>query len=76
MELFLLFSMIVSLSVRLRLQLWRYQVPGRLQILHGKSKFIRKKLEERAVKGTDRIGSAPVIDMEAMRAEGKKKSFG
>jgi hypothetical protein len=41
-----------------------------------KSKVLKEKLEDRAVKGVDRIGSAPVIDLDAMKAESKKKNFG
>jgi ATP-binding cassette, subfamily F, member 3 len=55
-------------------KLVKYQ--GDYKFYMDKSKFLKEKLEDRAVKGVDRIGSAPVIDLEAMKAESKKKSFG
>eukprot|EP00979_Chaetoceros_neogracilis_P003814 scaffold666_cov272-Chaetoceros_neogracile.AAC.6 len=55
-------------------KLIKYQ--GDYKFYTDKSKFLKKKLEERAVKGVERIGSAPVIDLEAMQIETKKKNFG
>ncbi len=55
-------------------KLVKYQ--GDYKFYMDKSKYLKKKLEERAVKGVDRIGSAPVIDVEALKAGQKKKNFG
>ena len=55
-------------------KLIKYQ--GDYKFYMDKSKYLKKKLAERAVKGVDRIGSAPVVDVEAMKLAGKKKSFG
>lgn len=55
-------------------KLMKYQ--GDYKFYMDKSKFLKKKLAERAVKGVDRIGSAPVIDIEKLQAAGKKKNFG
>ena len=49
---------------------------GDYKFYMDKSKQLKSKLEERAVKGVDRIGSAPVIDLEAILASKKKKNFG
>jgi ATPase subunit of ABC transporter with duplicated ATPase domains len=37
---------------------------------------VKEKVEARYVNGVDRIGAAPIIDMEAMEGEQKKKNFG
>ncbi len=55
-------------------KLVKYQ--GDYKFYMDKSKQLKSKLEERAVKGVDRIGSAPVIDLEAIIANNKKKNFG
>jgi len=55
-------------------KLIKYQ--GDYKFYTDKSQVLKKKLEERAVKGVDRIGSAPVIDVEAMKGVEKKKNFG
>jgi len=55
-------------------KLTKYQ--GDYKFYTDKSKYLKKKLEERAVKGVDRIGSAPVVDIEALMVDKKKKSFG
>ena len=55
-------------------KLTKYQ--GDYKFYSEKSKYLKQKLEDRAVKGVERIGSAPVIDIEAFQAEKKKKSFG
>lgn len=55
-------------------KLIKYQ--GDYKFYTEKSKYLKKKLEERAVKGVERIGSAPVIDLEAMQIQTKKKNFG
>ena len=55
-------------------KLMKYQ--GDYKFYMDKSKFLKKKLAERAVKGVDRIGSAPVVDIEKLQAAGKKKNFG
>lgn len=55
-------------------KLVKYQ--GDYKFYMDKSKTLKEKVENRAVRGVDRISSAPVIDLEAMKAEGKKKNFG
>jgi len=55
-------------------KLTKYQ--GDYKFYSEKSKYLKQKLEDRAVKGVERIGSAPVIDIEALQADKKKKSFG
>jgi ATPase subunit of ABC transporter with duplicated ATPase domains len=55
-------------------KLVKYQ--GDYKFYTDKSKYLKKKLEERAVQGVKRIGSAPVIDIEALKATDKKKNFG
>jgi ATPase subunit of ABC transporter with duplicated ATPase domains len=55
-------------------KLVKYQ--GDYKFYTDKSKHLKKKLEERAVTGVERIGSAPVVDLEAMKAQNKKKNFG
>lgn len=55
-------------------KLVKYQ--GDYKFYMDRSKHIKEKVEARHVKGVDRIGSAPVIDLEALLAENKKKSFG
>lgn len=55
-------------------KLVKYQ--GDYKFYMDKSKHIKEKVEARHVKGVDRIGSAPVIDLEAILAENKKKNFG
>ena len=52
----------------------KYQ--GDYKFYMDRSKHIKEKVEARHVKGVDRIGSAPVIDLEALLAENKKKNFG
>lgn len=54
-------------------ELRKYQ--GDYKFYMDKSKYIKEKVEARAVKGVKRIGNAPVIDLEALVAT-KKKSFG
>jgi len=41
-----------------------------------KSKHVKEKVENRYVAGVERIGSAPVIDLEALEQPQKKKTFG
>ncbi len=55
-------------------KLVKYQ--GDYKLYMDKSKHIKEKVEARQVKGVERIGNAPVIDLEAILAEGKKKNFG
>ena len=55
-------------------KLVKYQ--GDYKFYMDRSKHIKEKVEARHVKGVDRIGSAPVIDLEALLAENKKKNFG
>ena len=54
-------------------KLMKYQ--GDYKFYMDKSKHIKAKVEARAVKGVERIGSAPVIDLDALVST-KKKSFG
>jgi ATPase subunit of ABC transporter with duplicated ATPase domains len=37
---------------------------------------VKEKVEARYVNGVARIGAAPIVDLEAMELEGKKKNFG
>ena len=53
-------------------KLTKYQ--GDYKFYMDKSKYIKAKVEARAVKGVERIGSAPVIDLEALVKP--KKNFG
>lgn len=55
-------------------KLVKYQ--GDYKFYMDKSKALKEKLEDRAVRGVERISSAPVVDLEAMKAQGKKKTFG
>lgn len=55
-------------------KLVKYQ--GDYKFYMDKSKALREKLDARSVKGVDRIGSAPVVDIEQLQRAGKKKSFG
>ena len=55
-------------------KLVKYQ--GDYKFYMDKSKTLKEKVEARNVKGVERIGSAPVIDLEAILAENKKKNFG
>ena len=55
-------------------KLTKYQ--GDYKFYMEKSKVLKKKVESRYVNGVKRIESAPVIDLEAIQAAGKKKSFG
>mmetsp|Transcript_18170 Transcript_18170/g.22240 ORF Transcript_18170/g.22240 Transcript_18170/m.22240 type:complete len:205 (+) Transcript_18170:714-1328(+) len=54
-------------------KLIKYQ--GDYKLYMDKSKYIKAKIEARRVKGVDRIGSAPVIDLDALVIN-KKKNFG
>jgi ATPase subunit of ABC transporter with duplicated ATPase domains len=53
-------------------KLTKYQ--GDYKFYMDKSKYIKEKVEARAVKGVDRIGSAPVIDLDEIVKT--KKNFG
>jgi len=55
-------------------KLVKYQ--GDYKLYMDKSKALREKVDERTVQGVARIGSAPVVDIEAIKAGAKKKSFG
>mmetsp|Transcript_3789 Transcript_3789/g.5166 ORF Transcript_3789/g.5166 Transcript_3789/m.5166 type:complete len:117 (+) Transcript_3789:3-353(+) len=55
-------------------KLVKYQ--GDYKFYMDKSKYVKAKVEARAVKGVERIGSAPVIDLEAILNNNKKKNFG
>jgi ATP-binding cassette subfamily F protein 3 len=48
---------------------------GDYKFYMDRSEAVRKRMEQRYVAG-DRIGSAPIIDLEAMLAAKKKKNFG
>lgn len=54
-------------------KLRKYQ--GDYKFYMDKSKHIKEKIEARHVKGVDRIGNAPVIDLDAIVVN-KKKNFG
>ncbi len=54
-------------------KLTKYQ--GDYKFYLDKSKLIKQKVEARHVKGVDRIGNAPVVDLEAL-VTNKKKNFG
>merc|ERR1719253_234239 len=49
---------------------------GDYKLYMEKSKHVREKVEARYVKGVDRIGAAPIVDLEAIEIDKKKKSFG
>ena len=49
---------------------------GDYKLYMEKSKHVREKVEARYVKGVDRIGAAPIVDLEALEVGQKKKSFG
>lgn len=49
---------------------------GDYKLYMEKSKHVREKVEARYVKGVDRIGAAPIVDLEALEEGQKKKSFG
>lgn len=55
-------------------KLVKYQ--GDYKFYMDRTKDLKEKVEQRAVKGVERISSAPVIDLEALKVEGKKKNFG
>jgi len=41
-----------------------------------RTKDLKERVEQRAVKGVERISSAPIIDLEVIKGETKKKNFG
>jgi len=49
---------------------------GDYKLYMDKSKHVKEKVEKRYVKGVDRIGAAPVIDLEEIEIGKKKKNFG
>jgi len=55
-------------------KLVKYQ--GDYKFYMDKSKALKEKLDARSVKGVDRIGSAPLVDIEELQRVAKKKSFG
>ena len=55
-------------------KLTKYQ--GDYKFYMEKSKALKEKVEARYVNGVKRIESAPIIDLEAIQAAGKKKNFG
>jgi len=55
-------------------KLTKYQ--GDYKFYMDKSKAIKEKVAARAVKGVERIGSAPIIDLDMIELNGKKKNFG
>jgi ATPase subunit of ABC transporter with duplicated ATPase domains len=55
-------------------KLVKYQ--GDYKFYMDRSKDLKEKVEQRAVKGVERISSAPIIDLEALKGENKKKNFG
>lgn len=55
-------------------KLVKYQ--GDYKFYMDRAKDIKEKVEARQVKGVDRIGNAPVIDLDALLGESKKKNFG
>ena len=55
-------------------KLTKYQ--GDYKFYMDKSKHVKEKVEARRVMGVDAIGSAPLIDLEAIEVGKKKKNFG
>ena len=49
---------------------------GDYKFYMDKSAHVKAKVEARYVKGVDRIGAAPIVDLEAIEIDKKKKSFG
>ena len=49
---------------------------GDYKFYMDKSKYMKEKIEARYVKGVDRIGAAPIVDLEAIEIGKKKKNFG
>ena len=49
---------------------------GDYKFYMDKSKHVKEKVEVRYVKGVDRIGAAPIVDLEAIEIDKKKKNFG
>lgn len=49
---------------------------GDYKFYMDKSKHVKEKVEARYVKGVDRIGAAPIVDLEAVEIDKKKKNFG
>ena len=49
---------------------------GDYKFYMDKSAHVKAKVEARYIKGVDRIGAAPIVDLEAIEIDKKKKSFG